>query len=51
MNKVLRCGMCKRVLKNEKSQRLGFGSICYKKWIQMQGNKTKPLFELDNNKK
>lgn len=43
-NKKLRCRRCGRKLKNEESIELGFGTICYQKYLAE--TKLKPLFTI-----
>ena len=42
------CNRCHRELKDDKSKQLGFGPICYKKYLQKQKIY---LFDLVTNKK
>ena len=49
--KYIRCGLCKRLLKNVKSQQIGYGATCYKKYMKRFDNKQPALFDIthDNN--
>lgn len=47
--KYVKCGMCNRVLKNIKSQQLGFGATCYKKYLKQFDNKQPSLFDMIQN--
>ena len=44
-NQIKYCKRCHRKLKDEKSKELGFGKICYKKYIQANQKKNY-LFEV-----
>lgn len=49
--KYVKCGLCNRILKNIKSQQLGFGAICYKKYLRQFDKEQPSLFDILDNKK
>ena len=49
MKKVKKCRRCGKPLKTPKSQELGFGPTCYKKYLAEKDNR-KALFSLTGGK-
>ena len=45
-NQIKYCKRCHRKLKDEKSKELGFGKVCYKKYMQINQKKNY-LFEVE----